>query len=222
MTLSRVVSAFLAIDLLLVLGHATGIVLRGEPFVILNLDAEANIPAWWSNAKFVVAGSLFLLTAASTRQRVLTPVVLGVLLFGLAADEIASVHERIGHLLADNVAADTQFRRKDAFLWPLLLGLPVIVLGALALRALVGERFYSDVVWKRIGVALTVFFVGAVGVELVAFNPLVPIPQGSPIYQALAMLEEGLEHVGASLLVWGALAAFGEHFSPASASTGTS
>jgi hypothetical protein len=221
MTLSRVVSALLAIDLILVVGHTVGIVLRGEPFVILNLDAEANIPAWWSNAKFVVAGSLFMLTAASTRRRALTPVVLGVLLFGLAADEIASVHERIGRLLADNVATDTQFKRKDAFLWPLLLGVPVMVLGGLTLRALVGERFYSEVVWRRIGIALLVFFVGAVGVELIAFNPLVPVPQGSPLYQALAILEEGLEHVGASLLVWGALAAFAEHYSPLPAPTGS-
>jgi hypothetical protein len=209
------ISLLILFDLALVVVHLGSASLRGEPFAILNLDGEANIPAWWSNAKFVMAGTLFALPAVLKSARSLTPIVLALLLFALAADEIASIHERIGHLLASTVAGDMQFRRKDAFLWPLLLGVPVLIVGAMGLRALAKERFLSVTVWRRVSAALTVFFAGAVGVELVAFNPFVPILQGTPLYQVLAALEEGLEHVGASLLVWAALTAFSEHFAPA-------
>jgi hypothetical protein len=198
-----------------------GLLYRGEAFVLLNLDGEANIPAWWSNAKFVMAGTLFGVIALVKRSRVLTPLVLCILLLALAADEVASVHERIGRILADNVASNTQFRRKDAFLWPLLFGLPVLVCGALMLKVLAKEKSLSANAWKRITLALVVFFTGAVGVELVSFNPLFAISQASSLYQWLAVLEEGLEHAGASLLVWASLTALLEQISPDGPPTST-
>ncbi|GAB1342528.1 hypothetical protein [Gemmatimonas sp.] len=214
MSAATVLKMLVCLDVLFVLMHAIGFLLRGEPFTFFNLDGEGNLPAWWSNAKFVMAGTLFGVLAVAKKSRALTPLVLCALLLALAADEIASIHERVGHLLADNVAGDVQFRRKDAFLWPLLFGLPVLIVGGFVLRTLAKERFLSALVWKRLTIALVTFFAGAVGVEVIAFNPFLPVAQGSMLYQGLATLEEGLEHAGSSLLVWAALTAFMERLMP--------
>lgn len=211
MKASRVLICMLLLDGLLILSYLAGFAIRGEPFVIFNLDGEANLAAWWSNAKFVSAGACFGLLAFSSGRRWVTPWVFFVLLMALGADEIAGVHERIGHVLADKVLAEASFRRIDAFAWPLLFGLPFVIAGSWVFWRLSRERFLSPRLWRNLGIALAVFFAGAIGVELVSFNPWVPIAPESWSYHLLVVLEEGMEHLGTSLLVWVSIQSLVEH-----------
>jgi hypothetical protein len=198
--------ALFALDLLLVAAHAAGLTLRGEAFVLFNLDGESNIPAWYSSTKFALAGTLVALLAVSVRLKRATPVLLAALFLAFSADEAASVHERIGHFLAERVLPDLSMRRKDAFLWPLLFGLPVLAGLAGVLWRLSKERYFPVRIWQQYMLALAVFFAGAIGLELVTFNPFWTVPRPSLLYDLLAIAEETIEHIGASLLVWASLA----------------
>jgi hypothetical protein len=210
MPLRTLLLAFFAADLLLVAAHAAGLVARGEPFVIFNLDGESNIPAWYSSTKFALAGALVGLLAVAVRFRHATPILLAGLFLALSADEAASMHERVGHLLADRALPDVTMKRKDAFLWPLLFGLPAVAAMGVMFWRLIRERYLSLEVWKRYLLALAVFFTGAIGFELIAFNPFWAVPRPSMLYELLAMGEETLEHFGASMLVWASLTALVE------------
>ncbi len=210
MPLRSLLLVFIAADLLLVAAHGAGLVLRGEPFVLFNLDGESNVPAWYSSTKFALAGALVGLLAVAVRFKRATPLLLAGLFLALSADEAASVHERVGHLLADRVLPEVTMKRKDAFLWPLLFGLPVLAVMAVMFWRLIREQYLSLQVWKRYMLALAVFFTGAIGFEIVAFNPFWAVPRPSLLYEALAMGEETLEHIGASLLVWASLSALVE------------
>lgn len=195
-------SALVGIDLLLLLAHVSGFVIRGEPFLIFNLDAEANLPTWWSSTKFAMAGTLMMVMVLKTEFRKLTPILLGLLFFAFSLDEAVSLHERLGHFFADHVATGSTIRRKDAFLWPVLFGIPALLCIGIVFRWLRKEGFMSASLWRDFAIAIVVLFTGAVGMEVVAFNPLVSIPQTSGVYETLSALEEMLEHLGASLLVW--------------------
>lgn len=76
MKASRLLICMLLLERLLILSYLVGFAIRGEPFVIFNLDGEADLAAWWSNAKFVSAGACFGLLAFSSGRRWVTPWVL--------------------------------------------------------------------------------------------------------------------------------------------------
>lgn len=208
---SRILFALFAVDGLLIIAYIFGLVVRGEPFVLFDLDAEANLPTWWSSAKFTVAATSFgLLTLPYGRSR-WSPWLFLVVFAALGADEVAGFHERIGHLLAGMTQANTDFPRMDAFLWPVFLGLPIVITGSLLLKRLASEKFISSKVWRSMIIALAVFFSGSVGAEIITFNPWLTITPNSVSYHFMVLLEEGMEQIGASILMWASLQNLLEH-----------
>lgn len=210
MTPRSILLTLLSLDLIVVIAHAAGFAVRGEAFLFLDMDAEANLPTWYSSIKFAMCGTLLGLLAVTGRVRQPTPLLLSLLFMTFSLDEVASIHERIGRVFADHLLPSLQMRRKDAFLWPLFLGLPAVAANTMVLKKLMRERYFSPQVWSRFALALGLFFSGAVGFEILAFNPVwVVLPQ-SPGYWWLAAIEETLEQAGASLLVWASLSALVE------------
>lgn len=206
--------ALMAVDLMLVVAHLAGFALRGEPYELFDLDLEANVPTWYSGTKFAMAGLLISLQAVSKRSRSLMPVILAMLFLAMSIDEMASVHERVGQTLARSVFPAMEIRRKGAFLWPLLIGLPAIAVIAATFGVLRADHGLPPRMWRQTALGLGVFFTGAVGVELVTFNPVWPIEPGAVAYHGLVVCEELLEQVGASLLLHTSLLALQQRFGP--------
>ncbi len=150
-----------------------------------------------------------LLTVA-VRFRYVTPLLLAALFLAFSTDEAASTHERIGHRLADQVLPGLNMDRKDAFLWPLLFGIPAAAAIGVMFWRLTREHYLSVHTWLRYAIALAVMFAGAIGFEIIAFNPVWAVPRPSRLYDLLAIGEETLEHIGSSLLAWASFAAFME------------
>lgn len=210
MTPRSILLTLLSLDLIVVIAHAAGFAVRGEAFLFLDMDAEANLPTWYSSIKFAMCGTLLGLLAVTGRVRQPTPLLLALLFMTFSLDEVVSIHERIGKVFADHLLPSLQMRRKDAFLWPVFLGLPVVAANTMMFRRLTRERYFSPQVWSRFALALGLFFMGAVGFEILAYNPVWVVRPQSSGYLWLAAIEETLEHGGASLLVWASLSALVE------------
>jgi hypothetical protein len=191
----------LSVDLALVLTDATLTHLRGQAPNLFDLNGEANIPTWWSSAQLLVSGSLMALVAFSNRRRdhrSWSLAALAGLVILLSVDETACFHERLGSLVDSFLDPRRDVLPKTGY-WPFAVGLPaaafVVWIAATCSSFLAGAKHSA----ARFVFALMVFFGGAVGVELL--NNV-----GSDALRHLMIeLEEGLEMIGGSLLVWSAL-----------------
>ncbi len=207
----NILIVLLAIDLLLLVAHVSGWFIRGEAYLLFDMDHEMNIPTWWSSTKFVAAGILVGMPAVADRfRRCASSYLLAALFLALSLDDAVSLHERVGDFLAVHLLAGMTMANKGGFLWPVFLGLPVISAVGLAVWRLAGENYFSVNVWKRYVVALSVFFITAVGSDIIEFQPLWEVLYHPPLYNLMASVEETLEHIGASLLVWASLTALVE------------
>lgn len=172
---------------------------------ILDPNGEANLPTWYSSSKLLLAASTFLLAGWQARSVLLLAV--GALALGMSADETANVHELAGFLLSQRLPPEWQlFELPSAHMWPYVYGMPVVVIVALLLGWLM--RRDRSVGWAdhaRLVMSFGVFFSGALGMELLQQHWASVLPTVFGV-SALMLLEESLENVGASLLLWTGLA----------------
>jgi xanthosine utilization system XapX-like protein len=137
----RLAAVALAMQVLLTIGYAMWIydIPGGRKF---NLDAENNMPTWWSCVILVVAGIATLLLSRINRPlgRPTVPwLIIGIAFFVLSAEEIASIHEDVGSAVGggtDNVSVWPIVYAPVAigFIWVLLravrdLPRPLAILG---------------------------------------------------------------------------------------------
>ena len=168
-----------------------------------NLDVEGNIPAWWSSVQLSGAGLALGLVgfknvriSASARS----VLCLAMILVAMSIDETASLHEYAGRLL-DHVLGDRShsvFRRTG--LWFAVIGIPfTLIFGLLIVRMC---RFLEDVprTTFRLGLGMTLLLSGAVVVEATSNF----FGRGD-FYLAEVAMEEGLEMIGGSALMWAAV-----------------
>ena len=172
---------------------------RGEAPVIIDLDAEANVPTWWSSAQLLGCGLLTALIAM--RNRALPTIggglaALAVVFVAMSADEVAGFHETFGGLLDRYTVARSQTAFVHTGVWFAVLGIP-FALALLALgRCLAG--FLGEVEGTVTGLTMgfAVFLAGALGIE--AASNFVVGESGRPVIVAV---EEGLELIGVALLL---------------------
>lgn len=173
--------------------------------LLFNLDGEANVPAWYTSAQLLLAGTLFVLVAVSrTEDRVVAPwfaALAGAGLIFLSADEVVGVHENVTALLQP-VAFMPRFNDGHGMWIPVYLA--IIGIAALAtmrswLAVWRAERRGSIVL--AAGVAL--FLAGAVGIEIISYGGVRDAGPTDPRYTLLVAAEEGLELLGASLMLFG-------------------
>lgn len=167
----------------------------------LDPNGEANVPTWYSSSKLLLAALSFVLAGRQARSVLLCAV--GALALGMSADETANLHELAGLLLSQRLPPEWQlFELPSAHMWPYVYGMPVVVMAALVLGWLMRrDRSVGRDVHVRIVSSFGVFFVGALGMELLQQHWAGPLPAVFGV-STLMLLEESLENLGASLLLW--------------------
>jgi hypothetical protein len=200
--LAAVLVSLLMIDAVLVVLHLLVPILAGRSLRFFNLNAEANLPTWWSSVQLALAGLLFALIAIHLRRMGPGSWILGLLaalLLTLSLDEFAQFHERIGFIV------DGETRRETIFWgtgnWFLFLGIPTILVVFLTLRALKQKLRAVPSSRASVTAGFVLLFAGALGAEVLSNF----VTRGSIAAELQVALEEGLEMAGGSVLLWSAL-----------------
>lgn len=213
MTRPRLVNGLYLTDATVVLAYLAN-VWAGSPYLfpthLLDLDGEANLPAWYASAKLLILGLLLAIFAlrAPVRPRSRLMFLPAILALAMSLDEIAGIHEWVG-------------RRSDALLpggrlasvlpvtgiWMLPLA-PIVLGGAyVAYRALKPCLTTAPRARWLFVAGCAILLAGALGAE-VAANFVV---QGTWLAALQVAIEEGAELVGATTMLWGALELFAAH-----------
>jgi hypothetical protein len=196
-------AGLVAADLALVAVHLA-MSLTDHRVAFLALDQERNLPTWYSSTKlFLLAQLLGLagwLTPTTTRRQLLVLLAPAALFLYLSLDEAAWLHERIEQKTAAWVGGDDEGALGRAGYWPLLAGL---LLGSI--MVVLGTAFARlarppAIAVRKAGLGAALFLLGAAGIDFL--TPLVTDPVAHVLETAA---EEGLELLGATLLVWAAL-----------------
>lgn len=166
----------------------------------INLDHEANIPAWWSSVKLLLSGCAFGLVGLRNiyqNKGAWLVLCIAAILFAMSLDETVGIHERIGRVvdLVFGDRSETIFERTG--LWFIAIGLPFVALFGLLL---VTSYKTLEVVPNTIfylAAGMATLLTGALGVEAIT-NLL----GAGAFYSVGVAFEEGLEMVGGSILLW--------------------
>ena len=200
----KLFATFFTLDALFVLLYLGAVALHlshSRYFVLVDLDAEANPPSWYSGAQlFLISIGYFMLASrlipSRTKVRSLRPLwmAMGLGFAFLSMDEVGSIHERIGSLLYE-LRVFNHIPFTDQWMW-------VYVIIAIVLLV----AFYKQLilVWREWRVETVLFLIGFVVLALGAF-----VLEGLHLWHHLhhfwifaeVALEEGLEMLGATILL---------------------
>ncbi len=211
---AQLLVGLLLVDLLLTGVYVLFQLSTGRAPRILDLNGEANIPAWWSANLLLLAGLLLLRVAAATltvARRAWLLAGFGFLLVTMSMDEISGVHDSFGFVL-DRVLvhrSETIFERTG--LWFAVVGVPFAILVAVVLRSLYGLLEMVPGTVRRIAAGIVLLLCGAVGME--AVGSFVP----DQLYYATIAVEEFLEMAGGSVILWASFGFARGHWSTRSA-----
>lgn len=196
---SVLISALL-IDFIIILLYSIFCIWLGFYATKINLDHEANIPAWWSSAKLLLAGCTFgIVGLRNIHQNKGAWLVLCIaaVLVAMSLDETAGIHEKVGRVvdLVFGDRSETVFKKTG--LWFVVIGFPFAVFFGLLLVASYRtlEFVPNTIVYLAAGMAA--LLTGALGVEAIT-NLL----DAGAFYSVGVAFEEGLEMVGGSILLW--------------------
>lgn len=185
-------------------------VLLGQPVErfsrFINLDGEVNLPTWYASIQWfgvaVLAGILSVHFVRRSRPASWVLLLLPVVFLLFSLDEVAELHEGFGGVL-DRLVLDVP-RAFSALpktgVLVVLFGLPfslAMVLLLLAIRPVLSD-FPGQ--FLKLVAGMSVLFIGAIGIE--AFSNFV-VPE-SLLDRMLVLIEETLELIGATLILWGA------------------
>lgn len=165
---------------------------------LLDLDSETSVATWFSVAVLLGCGlafwqGAFWLRAVGHRDaRAWT--LFAAICAGLSMEEIIGLHERLGNAVARALPLGSF----STFAW-VIPGAIVVLVGALfAKRFLARQEAWFR---RRLLLAGTLYFGGAVGCEALGGWIYVHFGKESLLFQLEVMLEEGLEMFGAIALL---------------------
>lgn len=198
-----VVMVFIVADLLLCLAFIANYLL-GQPFskptALLDLNGENSLPAWYSSMQFFF---IFLLAAIFVHNRFrlhgrrLSLIGLPALFLLMSIDESVMIHEYLGRysdvLLAEGTRAGTMFQ--ETGIWTLVVGLPFLLIFLLWVRSVRKQISMPSAVSKLV-TGMGIMLAGALGCELLS-NFI-----GKSLQVVELVLEEGLEMMGATVMMW--------------------
>lgn len=190
---------------------------------LFYLDAENNVPTFFSSFLLLFAALLFaLITTLKRRQAASHVLQWGTLSLGLAllaVDEVASIHEKLIRPMRELMGGDTPTVFYYGWVAPalvLLFGIGLFLLGFLAhLPKEVRRRFLA---------AAILYLGAAVGMEMiegryeasrhVPYLPYTEFNQQIPDfpYSAMITIEEGVEMIGIIVLIWSLLGYIAENY----------
>jgi hypothetical protein len=174
---------------------------------LFDLDAEMNIPTWYSSAQLLLVALLLGVFAWAKWDRAKLKASLGLVaaagLFALLSmDEVACLHENLGGKLVFYLKAKSHGSafRLYAF-WAVLLVPLLATLACVAEATKAHWKGRPQVGWKFVA-GLVVFLGSAVGFELFWISAFGGNPSDSPVE---VYIEEVGEMLGVTLLVWAAV-----------------
>lgn len=190
----------------LFLGHDTLLGL----IPLFNVDAEANVPTWFSAAMLLFASLLLAIIwrAESARGGRFARHwgALALIFVYLSADEGGHIHE----VISTPLLVGDFMQRFGGITWLLLNGLGLVVVCVLYRRFVFALP--SDVLRLALASA-TVFVAGAVGVELATWLSR-RIDPGSVVLEFMPLVEESLEMLGVALFIYALLLFIARHLPP--------
>jgi hypothetical protein len=200
-------AADLMLALIAVLDYAIGQPIRRLSIMFI-LGNEGTVPTWHSSMQWFCAGAMFALFATHALRTgmrgalSIAALALGCMVFSI--DEVAQIHERLGSV-ANDMLIDRPVRSTGLWatgLWPLVIGIPAIVVLAIAVR---GTRHIFRARAPRALVLLiagfAVMLTGAVVVEL-GNNLLYATGPHDAWLLTQVVVEELMEMLGGTLVVW--------------------
>ena len=163
---------------------------------IFNVNEEANLYTTLSVLKLSCCGIIMFI---SSRKYASRPMLLLALFFAAAAiDENSQIHERLGLLFSTGIGAQI-FNFQSSYDWLFYVAPPLILIIIVLLVIIIKSTIdpFSRT-WIVAGVSIMV--IGAVGLELIPLvTPLYSV--GVNNFSVFLIFEEGIEAVGASMLV---------------------
>lgn len=195
---------FLIISILTVLSVAEQAVIHllgradlEEYLIAFDLDAEGNIPTWYSSIQLLMAGTLLFVIGMITRQRGERFAghwrALGWILVALSIDETAQLHEHLGHLHEIWHTSGILY-----FAWVVPGLLAVLVVGAMFLRF---AWHLPAATRNRLIAAAIVYFVGALGVEALSGWRAETMGYNNMTHSLIATVEEVMELSGIAMVI---------------------
>ncbi len=198
---------FLAMDFLLAIAYVLA-TWSGHLEMVFGLDNENNIPTWYSSIQYAFVALLFSIVAwAQLRRDDLASWALCVppcLFLLLSLDEQASMHERIG-LFFDTMLFNglgEQNVLPVSGLW-VFIAVPFALVAFTMLRYLHACFAVAPHAYRLCAIGLVTIVFAAAGLE--AASNLIDVNKSGmlPLYTEI-LLEETLEMIGATLVLWGA------------------
>ncbi len=168
-----------------------------EYLIAFDLDAEGNIPTWYSSFQLLAAAMLLFVVGMITRQRGERFAghwrALGWILVALSIDETAQLHEHLGHL---HEIWHTHGILYFAWVIPGLLA--VLITGALFLRF---AAHLPAATRNRFIAATFVYFGGALGVEALSGWRAETMGYNNMTHSLIATVEEVMELSGIAMVI---------------------
>jgi hypothetical protein len=189
--------------------------LTGHPYVfglvrLFNLDAEQNIPSFFSTFLLLFADLfLWIITISKRKQRAPYAshwTLLAVGFFLMAADEASSVHELFARPIRTLLGNGNHGILYFAWIIPGIL--LVFVLALILLKFwlhLPSKTRYSFLI------AAFIYIGGAIGFEMIG-GSVFESSRGSTLYSVISTVEESLEMAGVIVFIWALLAYITENF----------
>lgn len=188
--------------------------LAGQPFgkitSLLDLDGETSLANWYSSTKYFCAfvlSALFACRKYRHGSRALSLILLAGIFLLMSIDESVQIHEWLGLksdvLLPEGSRRATLFKRTGV--WMYLFGLSFLA-GFLLLACSLKTHFSENPSrFRKLVIGMLIMLTGALGVETLSNF----VERGLLI--AEVVLEEGLEMIGATVMLWAAYDMAMEH-----------
>lgn len=171
---------------------------------LLNLDNEANLPAWYSSCALFSCALLLAAIAAlpNSRRRDRTSWLgLSLMFMYLSLDEAISIHERFLPGLLRQI--DSLSFISQSYDWTVLGGIAVVAVGIIFFRF--WQRLPFATRWL-FAAAAAVFVGGAIGFEKIShFYEALYQTENSVAYVVTVAIEEGLEMMGVAIFIYALL-----------------
>lgn len=175
-----------------------------------DLDAEKNLPTWYSSIQLFLVGFLFLVLTdkffKSKSEGAWAFVALALTFLALSLDEFAGIHEYIG--VVSDVLLPGGDRRNTVFaetgIWMFLIAIPFLVFMLYMVAVL--RRYINDIkIIRKYTVGLVVFVISAAGIEMLSNFA----HAGAEVLQIVA--EECGEMLGVTVILWATYDLLAEH-----------
>ena len=177
----------------------------GRPYekltILLNLSGEDSFAAWYSTVQLFcifILGFIFARQKINANEGPFLLISLPIIFLIMSIDESVQIHEWLGMKsdiwLLGVDRSETPFH-KTGF-WMFTFGLPVLVIFLLWVRFIKHYISYKPSTFKRFIIGMVMILTGALG-----FDALVNFFENWLAVTAV-MFEEGLEMIGATLVLW--------------------